>query len=81
MDEREMVHPLRRAGEWIRDHAKTMERNEAWTKRMVVHVFTLAQQVEKLDSFLVAPKTEEDHLAKQLLKDVMNLGNRAWKFL
>ncbi|KAK8554336.1 hypothetical protein V6N12_031300 [Hibiscus sabdariffa] len=81
MDEREMVHPLRRAGEWIRNHTKTMERNEAWTKRMVIHVLTLAQQAVKLDSFLVTPKTEEEHQAKQLLKDVMNLGNRARKFL
>ncbi|KAK8656917.1 hypothetical protein V6N13_098852 [Hibiscus sabdariffa] len=80
MDEREMVHPLRRVGEWIRDYAKTMERNEAWTKKMVIHVLTMAQQAEKLDSFLVAPKTEEEHQAKKLLKDIMDLGNRAGKF-
>ncbi|KAK8663080.1 hypothetical protein V6N13_024961 [Hibiscus sabdariffa] len=76
-----MVHPLRRAGEWIRDHAKNMERNEAWIKKMVIHVLTLAQQAEKLDSFLVAPKIEEEHQAKKLLKDIMHLGNRAGKFL
>ncbi|KAK8559291.1 hypothetical protein V6N13_098867 [Hibiscus sabdariffa] len=81
MDEQEMVHPLRRAGEWIRDHAKTMERNEAWTKKMVIHVLTLAQQAEKLDSFLVAPKTEKEHQAKKLLRDFMELGNRVGKFL
>ncbi|KAK8624211.1 hypothetical protein V6N13_065564 [Hibiscus sabdariffa] len=81
MDEREMVHPLRHAGECIRDHAKTMERNEAWKKKMVIHVLTMAQQAEKLDSFLVAPNTEEEHQAKKLLKDIIDLGNRAGKFL
>ncbi|KAK8675970.1 hypothetical protein V6N13_034028 [Hibiscus sabdariffa] len=81
MDERQMIHPLCRAGEWIRDHAKTMERNEARTKRMVIHVLTMAQQAENLDSFFVAPKNEKEHQVKKLLKDVMDIGNRAGKFL
>ncbi|KAK8564839.1 hypothetical protein V6N13_019983 [Hibiscus sabdariffa] len=81
MDEREIVHPLRRVGEWIRDYAKTMERNEAWTKKMVIHVLTLVQQAKKLDSFLVASKTEEENQSKKLLKDIMDLGNKEGKFL
>ncbi|KAK8560055.1 hypothetical protein V6N12_012858 [Hibiscus sabdariffa] len=59
---------------------KTMERNKAWTKKMVIYVLTLAKQAEKLEPFMATPKTEEENQAKKLLKDIMNIGNRAWKF-
>ncbi|KAK8593845.1 hypothetical protein V6N13_042592 [Hibiscus sabdariffa] len=80
MDEGELVDPLRHAGEWIRNHAKTMERNKTWTKKMFIHVLTLAQQAGKLEPFLATPNIEEEHQAKKLLKDIMDLANRARKF-
>ncbi|KAK8475309.1 hypothetical protein V6N11_001518 [Hibiscus sabdariffa] len=64
-DEREIVDTLCHAGEWIQDQAKTTERNKAWTKEMVIHVLTLAQQVEALEPFLAKPKTGEEHQAKK----------------
>ncbi|KAK8676518.1 hypothetical protein V6N13_142092 [Hibiscus sabdariffa] len=33
MDERELIGPLRCAGEWIRNQAKFIEKNKAWTKK------------------------------------------------
>ncbi|KAK8484787.1 hypothetical protein V6N13_093131 [Hibiscus sabdariffa] len=81
MDERELVHPLCHAGEWIRDHVNTMERNKAWTKKIIIHVLMLAHQTEKLEPFLSTLKTEEEHQTKKPLKNIMDLGNGARKFL
>ncbi|KAK8702378.1 hypothetical protein V6N13_020734 [Hibiscus sabdariffa] len=80
-DEREIVDTLRHAGEWIRDQGKITKRNRAWTKEMAIHVVTMAQDEQVLEPFLAQLKVNEGHPAKRLLKDIMDLGNIAGKFL
>ncbi|KAK8557775.1 hypothetical protein V6N12_009999 [Hibiscus sabdariffa] len=78
-------HMKKEMAQW--DHERSsfnhlaMERSKEWTKKMVIHVLTLAHQAEKLEPFLATPKTEEEHHAKKLVKDIMDVGNRAEKFL
>ncbi|KAK8489890.1 hypothetical protein V6N13_093011 [Hibiscus sabdariffa] len=74
MDDRELADPLRLAGEWTRNQAKSIEKNKTWTKKETIHILVLVQQAEKLESFFEKPVTEEEHQIKKLLEDIIDSG-------
>ncbi|KAK8669626.1 hypothetical protein V6N13_107051 [Hibiscus sabdariffa] len=76
MDERELTGPLCCTGEWIRNQAKCIEKNKAWTKKATIHILVLAQHVEKLESFFEKQETEEGHQTNKLLEDIIDLEGK-----